>query len=99
MGLCKRLRMLPLEHVTDLELSLHRIDAIDTSGVAALVRLYSHLSRCGKRLTLIDVSERVYACLADIGLSRVIHTARKQHQASTEIALEASGLHDRSGLF
>lgn len=67
-----QLARLPLEDIDEVTLSLRWIGDVDASGVAALVRAYSHLEQRGKRLRLVDVPAHVHDHLRIIGLADLL---------------------------
>lgn len=66
------LSSLPWQHMSSLVLSMAGVDAIDTSGVAVLVRLHGNLWVAGIRLVLEDVNPEVLAVLERVRLTDVI---------------------------
>jgi len=75
-------------------LSLKQVTEADAAGIALLLRLYSHLTARGKRLSLRDVSRPVQALLDEVGLTslfRVIDDATPSYgsMSSLQIAVGA----------
>ncbi len=91
--LCEFASRLPLGTVQALHLSLSRVEAIDTSGIAAIVRLFSHLAREGKALALTDVSSDVFEMLSRTGLVSVMAVTERRVPVFDIVAGEVSGLH------
>lgn len=75
LGLAADVAALPLNRIDTLTLSLRRVAALDVSGVAALVRLYSQLKHAGKQLVLSDVPDKLKELLEAGGLLGVIPLA------------------------
>jgi len=55
--------------VHKLTLSFQNIQFIDASGIAVLVRLYSHFNKC---LVIKDVPQHIDVLLATIGLKQLL---------------------------
>ncbi|MCA9561193.1 MAG: STAS domain-containing protein [Myxococcales bacterium] len=67
-----QLARLPLDDIDEVTLSLRWVGDVDASGVAALVRAFSHLEQLGKRLRLVDVPAHVHDQLRTIGLADLL---------------------------
>ena len=101
MKLCGDLSVLPYHEIDGLELSLKHVERIDATGVAVLVRIYSHLMRTGRSFVVIDVPQRVMRVLTVSGLDGVIRTAAAEMQVGDPALTTDSGLFrtSESGIF
>ncbi|MGM0575133.1 MAG: STAS domain-containing protein [Myxococcota bacterium] len=72
LGLADDLAAIPLDRIDHLDLSLDVVDAVDSSGIAAIVRVYGHLARAGGRMRLVNASRDVARALEEVGLHGVI---------------------------
>ena len=68
LGFLERLSRNPLDPVRRIELRFDERAGLDASGVAVLVRLYSHAVRTGRELKLSHVPAHVLATLTEVGL-------------------------------
>ncbi len=73
--LAERLPLSDLAGAKCVFLSLEKVYRIDESGLAMLVRLYSHLRIRGTRLHLVDVPVSVQELLERIGFSHLVSNA------------------------
>lgn len=69
----QNIRLLSLDQISELSLSMRYVRRIDASGVASLLRLQSNLERQGKRLWLRDVGSELAAELKLIGADLVFN--------------------------
>lgn len=67
----------PLEHIATVEISLRYASAVDVTGLAVLVRLYSQLQASGRRLTLTEVPEHIQRSFAAVGVTHLV--TRERH--------------------
>lgn len=72
LSLAERLPLSDLAGAKCVVLSLQKVCRIDESGLAMLVRLYSHLRVRGSRLYLVDVPVPVRETLERIGFSHLV---------------------------
>lgn len=72
LSLAERLPLSELASAKWVVLSLGKVRRIDESGLAMLVRLYSHLRVRGSRLQLVDVPIAVHELLERVGFSRLV---------------------------
>jgi len=75
LSLAERLPLSELAGAKCVVLSLQKVYRIDESGLAMLVRLYSHLRVRGSRLHLVDVPVSVRETLERIGFSHLVSYA------------------------
>ena len=82
---------LPFERFDVLHLSLRQVEQIDVTGIVALVRLFSHVRRFGKRVRFTEVGDNVGKTLESIGLSDVVDVVPRSalHDASVVVRLPA----------
>ena len=66
--LASRLRRLPLQRFRKIVLSFTNVTALDATGLAILVRLYSQLVANRQQLVLRDISPPILKQLAEVGL-------------------------------
>ena len=71
--LSEELNSMPVHRIGAMILSLENVKSIDATGLAILVRLYSHMSALGKKLFLADVPRTIQKSLEQLGLDRVFH--------------------------
>jgi anti-anti-sigma factor len=72
LSLADRLPLTELASAKLVVLSLGKVRRIDETGLAMLVRLYSHLRVRGSRLELVDVPVAVQELLERVGFSRLV---------------------------
>jgi anti-anti-sigma factor len=98
LDLAGQLADLNLRKTDELILSFINIRRIDTSGLVALVRLYSQCSVNRVTLRIIDVSPAVEKHLAKLGLAGLI--GLDPEMAASRVTLDASieSVIDRDGL-
>ena len=77
MQLSETAQNFPYERLDCLWLSFDSVSAIDASGVAVLVRLYSHLVKLGKRMQLVACEPKLVKLLAEAGLADVIEVTTR----------------------
>jgi anti-anti-sigma factor len=85
MTLLDHVRALPFGNFDALHMNLKSVGEVDVSGIAVLVRIYSHLRRLGKRLVLTDVSDAVQHRLGAIGLDKVISVQPRDLAATSKV--------------
>ena len=66
------IKRIPFQRFDRIVLSLAGVEHIDASGIAVLVRLYSHLMNKNKNLVLIGITLPVLELLRQIGLDEVM---------------------------
>lgn len=79
---------LPLRAGEELHLSLRGVEAIDGSGVAALVRVHSNLSVSGRRLVLTDVRTEVAERLRGLGLADLLPIVVRRGESAAPLGFE-----------
>ncbi len=70
--LARAVAELPLDAVSSVTLSLRWVGELDASGVASLVRVFSHLAVSGRDLHLEDVAPHIEHRLNQIGLGELV---------------------------
>lgn len=77
LSLAQELARIPIAEIDALILTLAEVKTIDASGLAVLVRLYSHLMRSKKFLVLKEFSPEVEGILRRVGLESVLVEAEE----------------------
>lgn len=72
LSLAERLPLSEMAGAKLVVLSLGKVRRIDESGLAMLVRLYSHLRVRGSRLQFVDVPVPVHELFQRVGFSRLV---------------------------
>ena len=93
----EELSNMPVHRMGTMILSLENVKSIDATGLAILVRLYSHMSSLGKKMFLTDVPQSIKKSMTQLGLDRVlsyleIPVARNSYSGVHKIATCSSYL-------
>lgn len=98
LDLADQLADIDLRKLDDLILSFINIHRIDTTGLVALVRLYSQCSIQRVSLRLIDVAPSVEKHLAKLGLAGLIGLDPNMAKAPVTLDASIESVLDRDGL-
>lgn len=87
--LLERASTIPLQGISTVELCLRRAEDVDVELMSAIVRLHGRLAATGRRLSLVNASDRVHELLDMVGLTQAIPISRRRQ----DLVQDESGLH------
>jgi len=96
--LAEVLRRFPLGHYETIVLSFERVSALDATGLAITVRLYSQLVTTGRKLVFRDVPKGIREQLSTVGLDSLFKEQPKSGRFLRPITDKLLALGRKKGL-